>query len=74
MLLQPCQMCGGLGLLAPAIGGALTCKVCSGIGHLAAVVNDAGIEDDDLIKALGLAAASIQAQNGPAKTTPFLAR
>ena len=73
-LLQTCGMCGDLGLLAEAPGGAMTCKVCQGIGHLASVVNEAGLEDDDVIKALGLAAASIQAQSTPAKMMPFLAR
>lgn len=73
-LLQTCQMCGDLGLLAPAPGGAMTCKVCNGIAHLAAVVNEAGLDDDQVIKAVGLAAASIQAQHGPAKMLPFMAR
>ncbi len=63
-LLNPCQLCGDLGLLAPAPGGAQVCRVCLGMGQLASAANEAGLEDEDLVQALGLvAAAAVRAQN-----------
>ena len=59
-LLDPCQLCGDLGLLSPAPGGAQVCRVCRvcrGVGQLASAANEAGLEDDALIQALGQAAA-----------------
>ena len=61
--LNPCQLCGDLGLLTPAPGGALVCKVCEGIGQLGSAANQAGLDDDSLIEALGLAAATVRAQS-----------
>ena len=60
-LLNPCQLCGDWGLLSPAPGGAQVCRVCRGVGQLASAANEAGLEDDALIQALGQAAA-VQAQ------------
>ena len=62
-LLNPCQLCGDLGLLAPAPAGAQVCAVCRDVGNLAAAANEAGLEDDGLIQALGQAAATVRAQN-----------
>ena len=61
-LLNPCQLCSDLGLLRPAPGGAAVCKTCWGVASLAAAANQSGLEDEQLIEALGLAAATVQAQ------------
>ena len=65
--LNQCQLCGDLGLLAPAPGGAEVCRVCLGIGQLGAAANQAGLEDEDLIQALGMAAATVRAQTAAAR-------
>ena len=65
--LNPCQLCGDLGLLAPAPGGAQVCRVCQGMGQLASAANQAGLEDEELIQALGMAAATVRAQNSVAR-------
>ena len=62
-LLNPCQLCGDLGLLAPAPGGAQVYRVCLAMGQLASAANEAGLDDDGLIQALGLAATAVRAQN-----------
>ena len=62
-VLHPCQLCGDLGLLAPAPGGAQVCAVCRGVGNLAAAANGAGLENEDLIQALGQEEATVRAQN-----------
>ncbi len=61
-LLRACQLCGDLGLLRPAPGGAAVCKTCWGVANLAATANQLGVEEDQLIEALGVAAATLKAQ------------
>ena len=62
-LLDPCQLCGDLGLLSPAPSGTQVCRTCFGVAALAAEANQRGLEESDLINALGQAAATVRAQN-----------